>query len=260
MSAQNLKLIGASATKPPLGNVPDHALVGVSRVLEDSAVKYAPGNFLAQPIEDAIEAYDSGWLRHRLRCRPLSGVVNAAAYAALDDDSGLPHIDHMIAGLIILRTLMIRDGVLPEDPGMGKRKRASFEASRMVEASYHMGIVPGDVPPLPSLADDDAPNEALRRLASRIAHDYPKPLTGSDWYTCQEHNSDTCLHDPDTDRRLAAERNLEQLKVDQARAAEEKRKWEHRCLACNATGKTDDEICYRCKGTGERTGAEGVRL
>lgn len=126
---ENLKL-RAGANKAPIGIVPMHALLGASRVLQDSAVKYAPGNFMAQSVADACESYDSGWLRHRILCSPLSGLVTPQTYAALDADSGLPHIDHMIAGLLILRTLMIRDGVLPEDPGQGVRYLAAANGER----------------------------------------------------------------------------------------------------------------------------------
>lgn len=139
---ENLKLLGGSKDKAPLTNLPYHGLVGSSRVLQDSSIKYAPGNFMSQPIADAIEAYDSAYLRHRLSNTPLSGVVTPESFAALDEDSGLPHIDHMITGLLILRTLMIRDGVLPEDPGRGKRKRAADDAARDIEASKHMSNAP----------------------------------------------------------------------------------------------------------------------
>ncbi len=103
--------------------VPMRAIVGASRVYEDAGVKYAPGNFMAQSVADAVAAYDSAALRHRVQCQPLSGIVTPESFAAADEDSGLPHIDHMIAGLLILRTLLIRDDVLAEDPGVGKRAK-----------------------------------------------------------------------------------------------------------------------------------------
>jgi hypothetical protein len=122
---ENLKL-RAGASKAPVGIVPMHPLFGMSRVLEDSAVKYAPFNYMAQSLVDALESYDNAVLRHRILCTELGGRVTPETYAALDDDSGLPHIFHMIDGLMILATLMIRDGVLPLDPGTGKRKLASL--------------------------------------------------------------------------------------------------------------------------------------
>ncbi len=144
----NLKLLGTSASKPPLGIVPAHGLVGAARVLEDSAIKYAAGNWIAQSADDAASAYDSAQLRHRLARTPLSSVVMAADFAALDADSGLPHIDHEITGLLILRTLMIRDGVLPEDPGQGLRKRASLVVTAPSE-------IDNDEPADDEPADDD---------------------------------------------------------------------------------------------------------
>ncbi len=121
---ENLKL-QAGAAKAPLGIVPMRALVGVARVMEDAGAKYAPGNFMAQHVSDAVQSYDSAQLRHRAQCQPLSGIMTPDSFAEFDDDSGLPHIDHMIAGLLILRALLIRDGVLPEDPGIGKRAAAA---------------------------------------------------------------------------------------------------------------------------------------
>lgn len=336
-AAGNLKLRGASATKPPLGIVPMHPLVGVARVLEDSGIKYAPFNYMTQPTIDALEAYDSGELRHRLASTLLGGQVTPESYAALDPDSGIPHIYHRIAGLLILASLMIRDGLLSADPGMGKRKRAAFEGTQR---------------PRPTVGDN-----------------YPLGEPGG-WYTCKEHGSDKCLHapepeklkldtsdphtaavfetckqaaaevaswpawkrgeysepkttdycarcgespesgshlphgheyvdprpdlrglaeriatrelparddaptstpalperdDPDAARRAAGDAHVEQLKREQATLAEQKRKWEQRCLLCNGTGKIENDPeernmrCYRCNGTGQRTGAEGVR-
>lgn len=273
-AAGNLKLRGASATKPPIGIVPMHPLVGVARVLEDSATHYAPFNYMAQPVLDALEAYDSAELRHRLASTLLGGQVTPESYAALDPDSGIPHIYHRIAGLLILASLMIRDGMLAADPGMGKRKRASFGAAkaeatpiavrlaaREMEraASFHMATTPGDAPSdLAGLAAREAV-PSVPRVSKAIGEP-------GGWYTCQEHQSDTCVHapdDPDAARRAAADAHLEQLKRDQVAQSEQRRRWENRCMPCNGTGQIahdPDErgTCYKCNGTGQRTGAEGV--
>jgi hypothetical protein len=121
---ENLKL-SVGASKPPVGIVPMHPLLGVARVLEDSAIKYAPFNYMAQGLADALEAYDSAELRHRIEETLLGGQVTPESYAAPDADSGIPHIYHRIADLMILASLMIRDGVIAADPGQGKRKVAS---------------------------------------------------------------------------------------------------------------------------------------
>lgn len=116
---ENLKLSGASASKPPLGELPYRALIGAARVMACGARFYAEGNWIAQSAADAARAYDNALMRHRVLCTPLTGYATPETYAALDEKSDLPHIDHMIAGLLILRTLLIRDGYLPEDPGFG---------------------------------------------------------------------------------------------------------------------------------------------
>jgi hypothetical protein len=237
-SVGNLKLRGTSKHKVPLGIVP-RATAGIARVLEDASVVYAKGNFLAQPLADAIEAYDSAMLRHRAACTPLSGIVTPESYASLDDDSGLPHIDHMLAGLLILRTLMIRDGVLPEDPGMGKRYRASVETPEptIERTPIMVGMTPED-------------NASLLAMAMHIsARDYPAilmnepigipadasyidvavsiPETECDDVTCpyQDGGCNGCpANEPDADaaRRAAAEASLKQLQVEQRAATEAK--------------------------------------
>lgn len=182
-AVENLKL-RAGAAKPPIGIVPMRALVGVSRVLEDSGCVYAPGNFMAQPVHDAASSYDNALLRHRMQCQPLSGLVTPESYAALDDDSGLPHIDHLIAGLLILRTLMIRDGMLPADPGVGKRKRAAMEAPHV---DHLVTAVRFDPAELPRVEADARTYEAAR----------------------ENYNAS------DEARRIAAEQRLLQMRADQ---------------------------------------------
>jgi hypothetical protein len=163
----NLKL-SSGANKSPVGIVPMHPLLGVARVLEDSAVKYAPFNYMAQPLADALSSYDSAELRHRIECTSLGGEVTLETYATPDGDSGIPHIYHRIADLLILASLMIRDGVISADPGMGQRKRNAHAVAPIrgpadagyrscvprpieVEASYHMSTTPGDPPTLDTL-------------------------------------------------------------------------------------------------------------
>lgn len=126
---ENLKL-SVGASKPPVGIVPMHPLLGVARVLEDAGVKYAPFNYMAQPLADALESYDNAELRHRIETTLHGGQVTPESYAALDADSGLPHIYHRIAGLLILASIMIRDGVIPADPGQGRRKRKAVDEAK----------------------------------------------------------------------------------------------------------------------------------
>lgn len=256
--ATNLKLRGASMTKPPLGIVPMRGLVGVSRVLEDGYVHYAPGNWAEQPLDAAAQAYDNAEQRHRAQSQPLNGLMTPESLATIDPDSGLPHIDHQIAGLVILRSLMIRDGVLPEDPGMGKRKRARLDDERAREASYHMGTAPGDAPSL----DERKRTRETQCTSSECA--IRNTCTGSG--ACPK------PVDPDAARRAAADANVEQIKRDAAKLADSKREWDQRCLECapwrglakvgytveDAEGAAVHVQCKSCKGTGLRTGAEGV--
>jgi hypothetical protein len=143
---ENLKL-SAGASKAPVGIVPMHPLYGMARVLEDSAVKYAPYNYMALPLKDALASYDSALLRHRISCTKLGGEVTPESYASLDPDSGLPHIFHILDGLMILATLMIRDGVLPLDPGQGKRKIASLADALEKRVRQTIKVVPSVATP-----------------------------------------------------------------------------------------------------------------
>lgn len=112
--------IALSAGKVPLHMIPLRALKGVARVLGYGSKKYAPGNFLVASLSDGAGGrYHGADLRHLSQCQNLNGTFDNASLAAIDEESGLPHIDHMICGLVMLRAIMIKDGVLPEDPGVG---------------------------------------------------------------------------------------------------------------------------------------------
>jgi hypothetical protein len=111
--------------KAPLDLVPLRALVGAARVLAHGNTKVidgkprAPGDFIERPLDGVFFA---STLRHTMELQLLNGTVNAESLAALDADTKLPAIDHLICNLVIIRTMLIRDGVLPVDPGAGKRK------------------------------------------------------------------------------------------------------------------------------------------
>jgi hypothetical protein len=235
MSAiENLKLI-AGASKPPIGIVPMHALFGVARVLEDSGCKYAPGNFMAQSVSEACESYDSAQLRHRIKCTPLSGLATPESYAALDDDSGLPHIDHMISGLLILRTLMIRDGVLPEDPGQGKRKQ-NASAPKITgpdDPGYRAAA------PIQIVVTDPATIAQLERGTHAVSVGWSTTAEGTPTPSAVDDLSAVAL---DEIRRAVVEENIKQLEAEQRAATQAKRE--------------RDE--YMAKNAG-RTRAEGMR-
>jgi hypothetical protein len=258
---ENLKLRGGSMAKPPIGIVPMHPLKGVARVFEDSAIKYAPGNYMAQGIEDAIEAYDSAELRHRLDTTPLSGLVTPESYATLDPDSGLPHIFHRIADLLIVATLMIRDGVIEADPGQGKRKRAVSAPAREPESSLNCRCMSTPI----FVSADEIEQERIRESNAKPLIDFvheaaarfdERPLYRASIEVRAE-------LDPDAERRAQGNAHVEALKREQEALAEAKRRHECRCLTCNGRGKIYEQgldyDCNACKGTGQRTGAEGVR-
>lgn len=111
--------IATAEKKVPLNLIPLRALKGAARVFQYGAKKYAKGNFLKAMISDgAFERYIGGLLRHLASTQDLTGLFPENG-VELDEESGLPELDHMICGLIMLRAILIKEGVLPEDPGIG---------------------------------------------------------------------------------------------------------------------------------------------
>ncbi len=110
--------IGRRGVKAPLHEIPLWALKGVARVFEYGGHKYAPGNWVLaadepEPLK-ALEDYMSGQLRHWADIQEAGGN-----WLERDPESTLPHIDHAICGLIMLRGIAIKAGVLDADPGPG---------------------------------------------------------------------------------------------------------------------------------------------
>ena len=109
--------IAAAATKPCLGLIPLSALQGVARVFAYGSRKYGGGNFLIATLRDgAGERYISAALRHLLEMQATNGQHTAESLGALDSESMLPHIDHAICGLIMLRAILVKCGALDADP------------------------------------------------------------------------------------------------------------------------------------------------
>ncbi len=106
--------------KAPLDLVPLRALVGAARVFEHGNTKKdrKPGDFIKRELNGVFFA---SLMRHTMEIQALAGVVDLESLAALDADTDLPVIDHIICNALILRTLLIRDGLLPVDPGPGRR-------------------------------------------------------------------------------------------------------------------------------------------
>lgn len=111
--------------KAPIDLIPLRALVGAARVLEHGNTKKdrKPGDFIDRPLDGVFYA---SLLRHTMDLQRLQGGVDFDTLAALDVESGLPVIDHIITNLLILRTMLIRDDVLPEDPrGIAEVRRVA---------------------------------------------------------------------------------------------------------------------------------------
>lgn len=108
--------IKTSTAKPDYAQIPMRALVGVARVFAYGARKYAPGNFLrAKPDGETITRYLSAAYRHLGALQQQDGTYTPQQQVcAFDDESGLYHLDHAIAGLIMLRAILN-----PGDPGVG---------------------------------------------------------------------------------------------------------------------------------------------
>lgn len=117
--AEDLK-IGRRGVKPPLHWVPMWALGGVARVFDYGANKYAPGNWIKAAAEPqphkALEDYLSAAQRHwaAIQREDRGGVAD---WDAVDGESGLPHLDHLICSLVMLRGIAIKAGIVPADPG-----------------------------------------------------------------------------------------------------------------------------------------------
>ena len=112
--------IKSASRKTPLGLIPVKALYGAARVFEYGARKYQPGNFFEAFLNDgAGPRYIDAALRHLGEMQEPNGMHTDASLAELDPESGLPHIDHAICGLIMLRTIMVKSEALRYDPGEG---------------------------------------------------------------------------------------------------------------------------------------------
>lgn len=109
----------SDTTKAPLDLVPLRALVGAARVFEHGNTKKnrEPGDFIKRDLDGVFFA---SLIRHTAEIQALGGVVTLQSLATKDADTDLPTIDHIICNALILRTLLIRDGLLPVDPGVGR--------------------------------------------------------------------------------------------------------------------------------------------
>ncbi len=113
--------IAAAATKVPFFAVPLRWLKGVARVFAFGAHKHGRENFYnGEDDPDTCDRYVGGMMRHLEAMQTPGGKYSMESCAALDEESGLPHIDHLMCGVIMLRARMTKAGALPDDPGIGK--------------------------------------------------------------------------------------------------------------------------------------------
>jgi hypothetical protein len=121
MSDQKIK---TAAGKIPLDLVPLDSIKGAARVFGYGARKYARGNWYTATDDEFGGRYAGGALRHLASAQRPDGTFDFNSLASVDEESGLPEIDHMLCGLMMLRGLLIKRGVLPVDPGIGKEPPA----------------------------------------------------------------------------------------------------------------------------------------
>ena len=137
-----------SQTKPPLSVLPKSALVYGSRACQWGAHRYSLGNFHRPPPEGLtperrLLVYLDAVLRH---ATAVSDALNRAigtetdltiAACDPDEDSGLPHLAHLLASSMLAITCAVNDGLIPDDPG----------------APWLEAPVPMDDLPLPSICE-----------------------------------------------------------------------------------------------------------
>lgn len=136
--AEDLK-IKTAAGKAPLQMLPLRAYIGPGRVTQYGRKKYAPGNYLRATLGDGCgERYAGAALRHLAAMQEDNGLWTRESLGRLDVESGLPELDHAICSLIMLRSILVKEGVLAEDPGEGKdpptlRSELPFPSAAAVE-------------------------------------------------------------------------------------------------------------------------------
>ncbi len=133
---------GLVSSRPKLSIIGKHAMVYLCRAMEYGAAKYARGNFHGDPPDgvsktDRVLGYVDAALRHLTEVAQAANVAKGtggderAAFLVTDDvssggfpASGLPHIAHALASLMVLVEVGVQDGILPADPGQPWSRRA----------------------------------------------------------------------------------------------------------------------------------------
>lgn len=111
--------IATAAGKAPLHLLPLRWLVGLARVFEFGRKKHGRENYYASDNDpDECERYVSAVLRHLSAMQTPGGSYTPTSCATSDGESGVPHLDHALAGLVMLRARMCKSGALEGDPGL----------------------------------------------------------------------------------------------------------------------------------------------
>lgn len=121
-------LTPAGPGKPRLSLIPRAALDYLARALQYGSDKYAIGNFHRDApsgvsADERLLVYLDAVLRHAtsasdalVRARGRGDNLTAAA-CVQDDDSGLPHLAHLLAAASLAVACAANDGLIPADPG-----------------------------------------------------------------------------------------------------------------------------------------------
>lgn len=110
--------IATAAGKAPLHLLPLRWLVGLARVFEFGRKKHGRENYYASDNDpDECERYVAAVLRHLSAMQTPGGSYTPTSCATPDGESGIPHLDHALAGLVMLRARMCKSGALKADPG-----------------------------------------------------------------------------------------------------------------------------------------------
>jgi hypothetical protein len=131
--------IATAAGKAPLHLLPLRWLVGLARVFEFGSKKHGRENYYASDNDpDECERYMGAVLRHVSAMQTPGGSYTPTSCATPDGESGIPHLDHAIAGLVMLRARMCKAGALEVDPGKKVAEQvAEHDTCRGMVASCH---------------------------------------------------------------------------------------------------------------------------
>jgi hypothetical protein len=144
---------GLTSSRPRLSIIGRHAMTHLCRAMEYGADKYKRGNYHGNPpagvgAEARVLGYVDAALRHLTEVSQLYNVAHGtdgdtrAAVAVTDDvasrgfpASGLPHLSHALASLMVAIECAVQDGLLPADPGQPWREGQPAIEERSPEAT-----------------------------------------------------------------------------------------------------------------------------